>query len=468
MSATPKQKAKASELKQAKASVLKKPKKFAISVEQPALTGMPIWLKAEKGSPRPAHYPYSQNPGDFGNNHIEVKFNNAALPLRPTSMRNIRCDGFVDETDLDSKFSEKAGASDSLPLHLQFAFDKPGEYSVRWSKLRICESDSIAHQKNGGTAEIVMAQSDWLTFQVSSSTEQQRNAWLQKHLAAAPADEGALLGRYLPSVLAAAPDLKLLPLLVDKIYDWGHRNGNGAVPDEGAVGYYASDALSLFHQEVVRKAIVEAFKKRGANPLLAYYVSWRAPLFKSAGPEIVSAMLPHLRSKSMTQVADALNTLHFVAHSDSFGWTKSDPIVSKADQAVLAIAPTVICSRKTHELALYLGTMSSNKLKASDLLWQIVRQADIKDVDGRWDGGQEQALICITWIANKEDLPRLGDMLIKFKPADDQRSQGVFSSLVYHFMRAYGKSAVPYYERARKESPFAEVRQACYSALKSR
>lgn len=436
------------------------PKKFRISVDKPALTGMPIWLRAAQSGLRPTHYPFSQDPCEFGNNRIELRLNNNPVPLRRAANRQSIPSTFIDPNEGDTRFSSKTVALDALPLHLLFSFDRPGVYSVRWSRLHISSFDTEKPK------EVLVAQSDWLSFRVADSTEQQRKAWLLKQLASAPIDESLLVGRYLPSILAAAPDQKVLPVLIQQIYAYAHRDGNGAVPDEGAVGYYACDALSLFRDEDVRKAIVNAIKERGPNELIAFYLSWYRHMFKPDREQLVNATLPYLQSKNDIQVADALMTLYYVTQGDKCGRSECDSIKAKADQAVLAISPRLIQSRKTHALALYLGKIPGDK--ASALLWQIVGQSATQDQNAFSACGPEQALICLTWRGNKEDIPKLGNMLVKFKPSKDLQNSSLLSSLTYHFMRAYGARAVPYYRRAVSESPYPAVRQACESALRGR
>lgn len=56
-----------------------------------------------------------------------------------------------------------------LPLHLKYALDKPGSYSVRWTRLRkFCKSD-------GSEGEEVMAQSKWMEFKLNYSLSSVKN-----------------------------------------------------------------------------------------------------------------------------------------------------------------------------------------------------------------------------------------------------------------------------------------------------
>jgi hypothetical protein len=69
-------------------------------------------------------------------------------------------------------------------------------------------------------------------------------------------------------------------------------------------------------------------------------------------------------------------------------------------------------------LAIYLGSWKADKSR--ELLWRIV-------VQGIASG---QALMCLTWIGDRRDLPRLG----KYNTGN----------LDYHLNRVYGPAAAPY------------------------
>src|SRR5437899_9479692 len=47
--------------------------KFQIHMTDPTYTGLPIWIYAESSFPLEIHYPYGEDPEDFGPNRLEVK-----------------------------------------------------------------------------------------------------------------------------------------------------------------------------------------------------------------------------------------------------------------------------------------------------------------------------------------------------------------------------------------------------------
>jgi hypothetical protein len=108
--------------------------KTTIALEQPAHTGMPVWLKVdlpfESGTIR---YPYVLGPAGFGCNEVQVRRGGRALTPQPGS--NWMRYGMVFSGNICGSYAA-AGASNHagrLPLHLLYRFDEPGAYEVRLS-----------------------------------------------------------------------------------------------------------------------------------------------------------------------------------------------------------------------------------------------------------------------------------------------------------------------------------------------
>ena len=150
--------------------------KFQIRVTDPAFTGLPVWIYAELSFPLEIRYPYGEDPEDFGPNRLEVKRENQLLekvPFKPWVGRGGIVDGWI---------APPSSPKNRLPLHLQYSLDRPGMYSVRWTMLR-------HNFQNGQMIETVVAQSDWLDFQVLQSTPDQRKDWFEEDEKAMRADE---------------------------------------------------------------------------------------------------------------------------------------------------------------------------------------------------------------------------------------------------------------------------------------
>jgi hypothetical protein len=285
-------------------------------------------------------------------------------------------------------------------------------------------------------AEIVVAQSDWIDFEVKQSSQEQKSAWIQKQLSKIPGDTGEFVGDYLPSILADSPDPQVLQAILGQLYS----------PDRLIQGC-ALGSLRFFREEDIRAQVLEMLHLRGPNDSLAYVISWHAPWFQDRKDDLVRTILPYLHSSEDWQVAATLKTLAFLVHPGTFQWLAGSEIPAKSDQAVLAAAPGLIGRNPevSQPLAEYLGGIRSNS--ARELLWRVAE---------RPEPAHEQALIALTWIGDAQDLPRLAELLLK--PGDADKYGRDLASLPSQLVRAYGDRAVTYLERAVSESPYAFVR----------
>lgn len=397
--------------------------KFQIQLTDPAYTGMPVWIHADLSFPLEIRYPYGEDPEDFGPNRLEVKRENSLLPKVPFEPW-VGGGGL-----LDGSIAPATSPKNRLPLHLQYALDKPGIYSVRWTEVRHSFQD-------GQMAEVVVAQSDWLDFEVRQSTSEQKKNWFEKQRARVPSDAGEFAGDFLPSLLADAPDPQVLQLVLEQLYS-----------TEPVIHGCALGSLRFFREEDIRSQVLDMLHVRGPNEGLAYVVSWRAPWFQDRKDDLVRTLLPYLHSREDWQVAATLKMLGFLVHLGNFHWPPDSDVPARSDQAVRAAAPELIgrSSEVSQILAEYLGGIKSQSSR--ELLWQVAE---------RPEPAHEQALIALTWIGDAQDLPRLSELLVK--PGDADKYGRDLASLPYHLVRAYGDRAVPYLERAISESPYAFVR----------
>jgi hypothetical protein len=400
-----------------------KVQKFQIQLSDPAYTGMPVWIHAELSFPLEIRYPYGEDPGDFGPNRLEVKRENSLLPKLPYKPWVVG-GGLV-----DGSIAPATSPKNRLPLHLQYALDKPGIYSVRCTEVRHSFQD-------GQVAEVVVAQSDWLDFEVRQSTPDQRKDWFEKQRARVPSDAGEFVGDFLPSLLADAPDPRGLQVVLEQLYS-----------TQPLIHGCALGSLRFFREEDIRSQVQDTLHLRGPNEGLAYVVSWHAPWFQGRKDDLVHTVLPYLHSREDRQVAATLKMLGFLVHLGNFHWPPDSEVPAKCDQAVLAAAPELIgrSSEVSQILAEYLGGIKSQSSR--ELLWQVAE---------RPEPAHEQALIALTWIGDAQDLPRLSELLVK--PGDADKYGRDLASLPYQLVRAYGDRAVPYLERAVSESPYAFVR----------
>jgi hypothetical protein len=405
--------------------------KFNISVDQPAYTGQPLWLHADVTPAVPeVHYPYGDSPADFGPNLLELEHNGVALTPRSHQTWPTQGTGIV-----DGSISPVGSPPNRLPLHVLYAVDEPGRYSVRWTKLR----HKVGKQ---GMVEVTVARSDWITFEVRRSTLEQRDAWLQTLLANGPTDPGALVGDYLPSVLAAAPDVRALRAVLDQTYS----------PHQ-IVGSIASGSLQFFPDSDLATEVAEEIKRRGPSDVLAYVVSWKAQLFHDRQKVLVGTCIQYVQPPKSTQVAAALKMLGFVL--DSQNWPAASELTSWANGQVIATAPAIIAdgnSSATQQLANYLGGIKTDRSR--QLLTLIALRPGTES---------EQARIALTRIGDPHDLPWLAESMIE--PGDPDKYGRDRSSLPYSLVYAYGDLAVPYLESALAQSPYVFVRTQCAEEL---
>ena len=398
-------------------------KGFQIHVTEPAYTGFPIWIQADLTFPQEVRYPYHEDPSDIGPNRLEVRRGNqilAPVPFKPW----LGGGGIV-----DGSIAPQDSPTNRLPLHLQYALNEAGTYSVRWTEVR----HTFAA---GRMTEVIVAQSDWTTFETMQSTPEQREAWLQKQLTTVPDNSGLLVGDFLPSLLAAAPDSRVLQVVLEQLYS-----------TQEIVRSCALASLRLFREDDIRTQVVELLHRQGPSEAIAYLLSWRAPWFQDRQEDLVLAILPYMHSRLDWQVAAAIKTLGFMVHPGSFQWPANSAIPTRADEAVLAAAPQLIAraGESSQLLAEYLGGIKGDA--ARDLLLQMAESSE---------PGHEQAMIALTWTEDARDLVRLSDLLLK--PGDADKFGRDRASLPYSLVRAYGDRAIPYLEKALSESPYVFVR----------
>jgi len=395
-----------------------------LSLEEPVYAGLPVWIKADLAYPYEARYPYSEDPSDFGPNVIELRRGNEVIQPRSFPLfGNSPGSGIM-----GGSAAPPDAPQNRLPLHLKYHIEQPGTYSVEWTAVRQVLVGK--HQMNA-----VAGRSDWLAFEVKPSTPEQREAWLEKTLAAVPTDPGPLVGDSLPSLLVASPDPRVLRTVLEHLYS-----------KDPLVGGYALSSLGLFHADDLRAQALELMHLRGLSEQMAYLLSWH-PQFQDSREELLRAALPYLQSSDDKQVAATLQLLGWVAHPAKASWTADSDIPGRTDRAVLAVAPSLLKrdGDAPRMLALYLGGIKSDESRG--LLWQLA---------GRTGSGHTQALIVLTWIGDDRDLPRLSEQL--WKPGDADIYGRDLTSLPYGLMHGYGDRATPYLEHAISASPYVFVR----------
>jgi len=376
----------------------------SIKLTRPAYVDMPIWIEVDLPEPqgRSLRYPITIWPADFGGHQFEVRRNGADFPpialanSFPKSFNGPGGLGMIGGGSLLGLPYEPKNRS-RLPLHLIYRFDRPGRYEVRYTGY-----------EGRGAGSLVLARSGWLQFVVQDLPPSKRAAWLAEMRRTAPSDPVELLSDFLPSILAV-PDGSVLSMLEDYLYS----------PSD-LVRKYTLYALYAFDDDLVVNEIPALIEKRGPTDELAYLLSWRRNQFQSQAAALVHSTVKYLDSPTPLLSAGALQVLYFM--KGSYNW-KADPgMPARMDKEVAARANRLIETRDytiLQPLTLYLGIWKADKSR--DLLWRIVVENE---------RAREQALICLTWIADPRDLPRLGSYNT--------------GNLDYGLNLAYGAAAGPY------------------------
>ncbi len=413
--------------------------KFRIHIDQGAYTKMPVWIQADLSDQLTVRYPYQEDPLDFGTNLIELKQNghvvkpppSHALPAPPNGPASF---GEQPENSLAPLGSPK----NRLPLHLKYPFNNAGLYSVRWTRVR-----QYRTYPNTVTNKVV-ARSNWLDFAVQPSTPKQRHEWLQKHLSSVPQDSGQLVGDFLPSLLASAPDPKALPVVLQQLYS-----------SQSLVSHYALYGLLFFRDSDVSNQLVAQIEEHGPTSAVVDLIMSYPQFFRGQREQIVNATLPYLQAKDDDQVAATLKLLGSLMHTGgNSNWPKNSTVPARTDQAVVAAAPDLAKRGRSvlQPLAAYLGSVKGKT--AREPLWLVAERPEAE---------HEQALIALCWIGDPRDLPRLSNILLK--PGDKDKYGADISSLPNSLILAYGDSALPYLEKALTQSPYAFVRTQCAQQL---
>ena len=367
---------------------------IAIRVDGRARVGFPIWLHADLQGALTVRYPFGGDPRYFGSNQLELKRDGQTLlPLPGYSSGGLV--GLV-----AGSIAPPDSPQNRLPLHLGFVIDRPGRYSVRWTVM----GGGVDPGPPPSRHEQLLAQSDWLDFDVIAPPPTAQQTWLAELLGAPPTEAGAFVGDYLPSLLAAAPDSRVVQTVMDATYS----------PVE-LIASCALGTLRLFPAEVAMPLTLRTLERRGPSGSLAYFVSSHAAWFQDNREEVVRMAISFLTSNDDAIVIGALTVLNFARH---FDWPNEAPL-READHAVKAAASTLMTrsDRVAHQLAVTLGGTRDPDVR--DLLNQIAAQHP---------STREQVTIALRWLADSNSpthsrssspaLREAREALIRLKSAD--------------------------------------------------
>ncbi|HYL15643.1 MAG TPA: hypothetical protein VEV41_21595 [Terriglobales bacterium] len=381
-----------------------------ISLPDPAYVGMPIWMHVDSPTKYTIHYPSSTTPNDFYCNEVEVKQDERLLPplegVPPGGRGGPAC-GFLGVVDT---------AQSKLPIHLQYPLTQPGTYLVRFTR---------REYRGAGKLEVA-EQSDWTVLHLRTAPPGMIESWLNHQLSTLPVTAGPLLGEALPSLLASR-DNRVLHLMIETTYQ-GCAAGVWGCPESALAGY-AAESLKLFEPAEVRTQLLLAISQHGPSDALAWMLNPRdhAPI----APQIVAATLPRLHSSVPAEVEAAVHTLYLLRDSH-YGLPSAT--VARIEHALQPAVDFVIAQRNEKAaqwMAQFLASVGP--LAGRPLLWKLT-EARL---------ATEQSMICLTWLHDPSDLPRL-TAIVKQKDASDPPGYDSHAGVVGNMQTNYGTLARPY------------------------
>jgi hypothetical protein len=302
-----------------------------------------------------------------------------------------------------------------LPLHLQYQFDKPGVYEVRYTRRH-----GLPDTRDAQT----IFQTAWTSIEIQPAQPGTP--------VAPPQDPGEALSDYLPGILGF-PDDAHLALVTDCLY---HSNDT--------VRQYTSLGLAYWPDDGINRRLSDLLHARGPSDVVVERTF--------CTPGAVNFILPHLRSENPVLVRGAITGVTRLVFADP-------PLLSpearaRAEDALISAAEHVLRVADAQTANNYVSALGGVRdPRAHDLLWNFANRNVLT----------EQSLIAITWFKNPADLPRFA-MLLE-APAKGDAMQTTYSSLPYAFHRVYGDAALPVLESAIQKSGYVWVQTNCAREL---
>lgn len=387
-----------------------------LSFEEPVRVGGPVWARVEAPNNPYAlvQYPVGVEPDDLGCHEFEVRRDGVLLPrivVRYSSRASagISCGAI----GIPGRPMKHLGR---LPLHLQYRFETPGIYEVRYSR----KADQY-----GPRSDETLFRSAWTRVEVQPAAP--------APIDSPPQDPVEILSDFLPSLLGV-PDGERLSIVLDYLYH----------PEE-IVRRYAANGLCYWLDDEVQSRLKSLARERGPSDVVIDRTL-------SASPEIAEAMFRHLRSDNPVIVRGAVAAASRVAINHQRVFTSAAQ--ARAEDALIAAAEHLIQAgdgQTMNNFAVTLGVMRDER--SHQILWDFVRRRV----------AYEQCLIVIPWRKDPKDLSRLAAILDAPVTGDPLSTE--LSSLPYALRYAYGAAALPALENALEKSGYVWVRTNCAREL---
>jgi hypothetical protein len=359
-------------------------------------------------------YPVGVEPDNLGCHEFEVRRNGVLLP-RIVVRYSIRVSGGLScgAIGIPGRPMKHPGR---LPLHLQYRFETPGIYEVRYKR----KADEF-----GPRRDETLFRSAWTPVEVQPAAP--------APIASPPQDPVEILGDFLPSILGF-PDGERLSVVLDYLYH----------PEE-TVRRYAANSLGYWPDGEVQRRLSALVRTRGPSDMFVDQTL-------STAPELAEAMFSRLSSDDPVIVRGAVTAASRVVSNQRRLF--SDAVKARAEDALITAVEHVISvgdSQTITNFAAALGAMRDER--SHEILWGFVRRRV----------AFEQSLIAITWRKDPKDLPGLVAILDAPTTGDPLSTE--LASLPYALRNAYGAAALPALENALKKSGYVWVRTNCAREL---
>lgn len=405
--------------------------KVILSLAGPPYVHMPVWIALDR--PYPYYdtlYPYSLIPENFGGGSFEVR--RGGVMLKPLEIRR---DGepMMMNGLLNGSIARADSPRGRIPVHLQYRFDVPGKYEVRFIGTRL-EPDP-----HRGIRSVQVDESDWTEIEILPYSAAQRRQWIQEQVSKMPSSPGLLMGDVIPGLLAL-PDELALSAILPELYH----------PDD-QVRRYVAASLTMFDTALLVKELTPLIREKGPTEEIARLLDGREDLFVGGHQAFVAALPSFLNSASPLVRAGVLQYLVWEQNHD---WGNTPEAQNQRSAIVLKAASAILergDARLQQLLAEALGSIKTDTSR--ELLWKMIESGK----------SEEQSRIALTWIGDSRDLPRLAAILMRADPGDPYGREN--SSLAYSLHHAYGDASLPWLRQAAHDTKQIFVRTSCAKEL---
>jgi hypothetical protein len=398
--------------------------KVMLSLAGPAYAHMPVWIDVDRPRPYDISYPYALDPRNFGGGRFEVRFNGVILKPFENPRRDVQ---MVMNGNPNGSIAPVGSPHGRLPLHLQYRFDVPGKYEIRFIGTRIEMTPGRGMQ----TAQV--DESDWTEIEILPYSDAEREKWIEERISKMPSSPGMLVGDAIPELLAV-PDAMALSAVLPELYD-----------RDDLVRRFTAASLTMFDSALLAKQLTALVRGRGPTEEIARIGEFHEELFDGGHQAFLAVLPAFLNSDSPLAQAGALQ---YLVCEENHDWGKTVEVRNQRAELVLRAAPAILDHGNANVQQLLAEALGSVKTDASrDLLWKMIENGK----------SEEQSRIALTWIGDERDLPRLAGLLTE--------ADTTVSSLPYSLHRAYGDASLPFLDRAARETKQIRVRVACAEEL---